>query len=268
MKINLLLIATFISVIIFAERNFETGHIGLTRLNGNGCLCHGIEFTDSVHVWIEGPDSLLISDSVEYKVLITGGPAVAGGFNIAVRYGTIDSVDTLSHRMLFSEGFPLELTHTMPNTFKNDTVFWSFKYTAPNSIVVDTIYSVANSVNGDGNPILGDKWNFGENFPVRVIDIPVTVEDEILPSEFQLAQNYPNPFNPGTSIEYTVSSRQYISLKVYDILGNEVASLVNEEKPSGTYQVRFNGTQLSSGVYIYKLETKDIINVKKMLMIK
>ncbi|MCH8034446.1 MAG: T9SS type A sorting domain-containing protein [Bacteroidetes bacterium] len=73
---------------------------------------------------------------------------------------------------------------------------------------------------------------------------------------------------PVFSIQYAVSSRQFVSLKVYDVLGNEVTTLVNEEKPAGTYQVRFNGTQLSSGVYIYKLETKDIINVKKMLMIK
>lgn len=284
MKINLLLITTFLSVIIFANINFETGHVGLTRLNGEGCQCHGVKFTDSVHVWIEGLDSLFVSDTVEYKILMTGGPAVTGGFNIAIRYGAIDSVDTLSHRMLFLEGFPLELTHTMPNAFINDTVFWNFKYTAPDSSVVDTIYSVANSVNGDGIPF-NDQWNFGANFPVSVVDIPVTVEDETLPSQFHLAQNYPNPFNPNTIIKFTIPSSviasgtkqsQLVTLKVYDVLGSEVTSLVNEEKSAGVYEVEFDGNGLTSGIYFYRLQAGDpstgsgqsFIDVKKMILLK
>ncbi len=272
MKINLILITTFISVIIFAGINFETGHVGLTRLNGEGCQCHGIEFTDSVHVWIEGPDSLFVSDTVDYKILMTGGPAVAGGFNIAVIYGAIDSVDTLSHRMLFLKGFPLELTHTMPNPFINDTVFWRFKYTAPDSIVVDTIYSVANSANGDGIPF-DDQWNFGANFPVVIINNPVTVEDEISPVQFHLSQNYPNPFNPSTTIKYTIPDvasgfSLSVTLKVYDILGSEVANLVNEEKPAGSYQIEFDATNLPSGVYFYRLQAGSFVETKKMVLMK
>ncbi|MCH8032784.1 MAG: T9SS type A sorting domain-containing protein [Bacteroidetes bacterium] len=215
---------------------------------------------------------------------MTGGPAVTGGFNIAIRYGAIDSVDTLSHRMLFLEGFPLELTHTMPNAFINDTVFWNFKYTAPDSSVVDTIYSVANSVNGDGIPF-NDQWNFGANFPVSVVDIPVTVEDETLPSQFHLAQNYPNPFNPNTIIKFTIPSSviasgtkqsQLVTLKVYDVLGSEVTSLVNEEKSAGVYEVEFDGNGLTSGIYFYRLQAGDpstgsgqsFIDVKKMILLK
>ena len=284
MKINLLLITTFLSVIIFANINFETGHVGLTRLNGEGCQCHGIEFTDSVMVWIEGPDSLFVSDTVNYKILMTGGPAVAGGFNIAIRYGAIDSVDTLSHRMLFLEGFPLELTHTMPNAFINDTVFWNFKYTAPDSSVVDTIYSVANSVNGDGIPF-NDQWNFGANFPVSVVDIPVTVEDETLPSQFHLAQNYPNPFNPTTTIKYTIplvasGFSLSVTLKVYDVLGNEIITLINEQKPPGEYEVEFNSTglihqSLPSGIYLYRIQVYpanggvgNYVETKKMVLLR
>ena len=272
MKINLLLITTFISVIIFAGINFETGHVGLTRLNGEGCQCHGIEFTDSVMVWIEGPDSLFVSDSVKYKILMTGGPAVAGGFNIAIRYGAIDSVDTLSHRMLFLEGFPLELTHTMPNAFINDTVFWNFKYTAPDSSVVDTIYSVANSVNGDGIPF-NDQWNFGANFPVSVVDIPVTVEDETLPSQFQLSQNYPNPFNPNTKIKYSIPQSSNVVIKVFDILGYEIESLINEQKPPGEYEVEFNSTGLNhqslpSGIYFYRIQAGNYVETKKMVLLR
>ena len=80
---------------------------------------------------------------------------IKGGFNVAVYYGVVDSADTLTKTLPFYAG-GRQLTHTMPNEFVNDTVVWNFKYTAPNSIVVDTIYSVANSVNGDGNPVPGD----------------------------------------------------------------------------------------------------------------
>jgi len=284
MKINLLLITAFLSVIIFANINFETGHVGLTRLNGEGCQCHGIDFTDSVHVWIEGPNSLFVRDTVKYKILMTGGPAVAGGFNIAIRYGAIDSVDTLSHRMLFSEEFPLELTHTMLNAFINDTVFWNFKYTAPDSSVVDTIYSVANSVNGDGIPF-NDQWNFGANFPVSVVDIPVTVEDETLPSRFYLSQNYPNPFNPTTTIKYTIplvasGFGLSVTLKVYDVLGNEIITLINEQKPPGEYEVEFNSTGLNhqslpSGIYFYRIQAYpanggvgNYVETKKMVLLR
>ncbi len=86
--------------------------------------------------------------------------------------------------------------------------------------------------------------------------------------EFELSQNYPNSLNPGTKIKYQIPKLSFVTLKVYDVLGNEVATLVNEEKPAGTYLVSFNAAQLTSGVYIYKLETNDFIDVKKMLMIK
>jgi len=79
---------------------------------------------------------------------------------------------------------------------------------------------------------------------------PVGVEDEmILPTEFSLSQNYPNPFNPSTSIEYRVGSMEYVILKIFDVLGNEVATLVNEEKPTGRYDVEWNASNYPSGVY-------------------
>jgi len=94
--------------------------------------------------------------------------------------------------------------------------------------------------------------------------------------EFSVAQNYPNPFNPSTKIKFTISSviasgakqSQPITLKVYDILGNEVATLVNEEKPAGTYEVEFNATSLPSGVYFYQLKTGSFVETKKMVLLK
>jgi len=89
-----------------------------------------------------------------------------------------------------------------------------------------------------------------------------------VPVKFILNQNYPNPFNPSTIIKYAIPSRQYTILKVYDVLGNEVATLVNEVKPAGNYVVAFDGTGLPSGIYFYQLITDSYINTKKMVLLR
>ena len=95
---------------------------------------------------------------------------------------------------------------------------------------------------------------------------------------FNLYQNYPNPFNPDTKIRFSVSDFGFTVLKVYDILGNEVATLVNEEKPAGSYEVEFstiggsnfsgNAYTLPSGIYFYQLRSNSFINTKKMVLLK
>ncbi len=104
-----------------------------------------------------------------------------------------------------------------------------------------------------------------------------TIEVSInnLPTEFKLAQNYPNPFNPITIIKYSIPAppnlpkrEALVQLKVYDIIGNEVATLVNETKVPGNYEINFNGSNLASGVYFYKLVSNDFVSVKKMLLLK
>lgn len=90
----------------------------------------------------------------------------------------------------------------------------------------------------------------------------------VLPVEFSVKQNYPNPFNPVTSIQYTIASKQFVTLKVYDILGNEVAKLVDEFKPAGSYEVNFDASGLSSGVYFYKINSGKFIETRKMLLMK
>jgi photosystem II stability/assembly factor-like uncharacterized protein len=91
---------------------------------------------------------------------------------------------------------------------------------------------------------------------------------DIIPSMHFLTQNYPNPFNPITSMQYTIGSRQFVTLKVYDLLGREVATLVNEEKPAGEYEVEFNGATLPSGIYFYQLKAGQYSETKKMILLK
>jgi len=89
-----------------------------------------------------------------------------------------------------------------------------------------------------------------------------------LPADYSLSQNYPNPFNPVTSINFAISNREFVTLKVYDVLGNEIATLVNEQKPAGEYDIDFNASSLSSGIYYYQLKAGDYIETKKMILIK
>jgi hypothetical protein len=86
--------------------------------------------------------------------------------------------------------------------------------------------------------------------------------------QYSLDQNYPNPFNPSTTIKYQIPKTGFVNLKVFDLLGRVVATLVNEEKPAGKYSVDFNASKFSSGVYIYELKTKDFTSCKKMMLTK
>jgi hypothetical protein len=92
--------------------------------------------------------------------------------------------------------------------------------------------------------------------------------NEKISTTFQLMQNYPNPFNPSTIINYQIPDEGFVSLKIYDILGNEVKILVNENKPIGSYNIHFDASGLASGMYIYRLTAGNYISTKKMLMIK
>jgi len=106
---------------------------------------------------------------------------------------------------------------------------------------------------------------------IKYVQGPVAIiqDDFSIPASISLSQNYPNPFNPTTIIQYAISSRQFVSLKVYDLLGREVATLVNEEKPAGNYEVEFDGTDFPSGIYFYRLSVDNGYNeTRKMVLLK
>ena len=89
-----------------------------------------------------------------------------------------------------------------------------------------------------------------------------------IPTQFILFQNYPNPFNPSTKINYTIPKSGFVTIKVYDLLGREVTSLVNENKPVGNYNVEFNAGNLVSGVYFYRMKAGDFVQTKKLILLK
>ncbi|MCH7724107.1 MAG: T9SS type A sorting domain-containing protein [Bacteroidetes bacterium] len=96
-----------------------------------------------------------------------------------------------------------------------------------------------------------------------VIEISGTV-----PSEYSLEQNYPNPFNPTTNINFSISTSEFVTMKIYNALGQEVATVVNEFLNAGSYNVNFNAEYLASGMYIYKITTNSFVSTKKMLLLK
>jgi hypothetical protein len=112
---------------------------------------------------------------------------------------------------------------------------------------------------------------------VEILIDPNDIDEDILPSEYSLFQNYPNPFNPTTNINYSIPVAGYVSLKVFDLLGREVATLVNEYKQPGIYNSKFSilnlpagrqGSQFASGVYIYILKAGNFVQVRKMVLMK
>jgi hypothetical protein len=144
----------------------------------------------------------------------------------------------------------------------------------------DPMYNDVEDPNNLGNPLwpaLGTLRNDmghcgGPNSLWAHLGPPVSVEDDEIeggiPVEFTLLQNYPNPFNPSTKIKYTVPQSSNIVIKVFDILGNEIETLVNEEKPVGTYELTWYAGNLPSGVYFYRIQAGSFNQTKKMILLK
>jgi Secretion system C-terminal sorting domain len=143
------------------------------------------------------------------------------------------------------------------------------------------MYPGADTVNGGSSP-LDNEGGFGVNHQMVLVDGPAIVLnnvfgdfttsveklDDLIPAKFELEQNYPNPFNPSTKIRFTVPEAGLVTMKVYNLLGQEVAILVNEEQAAGVYEVTFDAAQLPSGIYFYSINAGDFVATKKMILLK
>lgn len=132
---------------------------------------------------------------------------------------------------------------------------------APSFNLVFKIYRYSPQYSGLAGKDLSEKGKI-ELYPSGIKD------QFLIPSRFMLGQNYPNPFNPATTFKYEVPEASFVTIKVYNILGNEVAALVNEEKARGIYNVKFNGVNLSSGIYFYNMHAGNFTETKKMILMK
>jgi len=192
-----------------------------------------------------------------------------------------------------SYALPVELTKFSAMAVGNSvTLNWTtatevnnygFYIETRNSITEE--WTTAGFVDGNGNSNSPKEYTFTHNpnsklnmnlkYRLRQTDNDGTVTysneiqaDNLRPLTFGLQQNYPNPFNPVTVIAYQLPADSKVTLKIYDILGNEVAVLVEEEKQAGSYEVKFDATYLASGTYIYRIIAGEFVNTKKMVLIK
>jgi len=92
--------------------------------------------------------------------------------------------------------------------------------------------------------------------------------EELIANKFELKQNYPNPFNPSTKINFVIPQESFVSIKVFDVIGNEITTLINEVKKSGSYEVEFVADKLPSGVYVYQLRADNFIQTRKMILLR
>ena len=227
--------------------------------------------------------------SVQLRVQ-TSGNVTLGAYTITVQ-GNGPSGGPPVHRRTISMDVivPVELASFAATTDKNDVILTWYTATETNNKgfevqrkSTDEFQPVA-FVDGNGtttelqNYLYRDENLLSGNYTYRLKQVDFdgsfsySDEAEVLidqPNVFYLGQNYPNPFNPTTNIVYSVPSDGNVTLKVYDILGNEVSTLVDEFKQAGTFDVTFNGSNLSSGVYYYRLTSSEMTTTKKLMLTK
>ncbi len=241
----------------------ELKNIGTVPVNLSGFyFIEGVEYTFPVGAIIN-PEEFIVLASNEnkfndrYGFLPFGkysGQLDNGGEKITLITSTNDTIFSIRYNdkspwpeTADGEGYSLVTKDINPGGDLNDAMNWI----------------ASSAINGSP----------GKDDPVST---GVKSKNSSLPEEFNLYQNYPNPFNPVTTIKYTIPhvetgytpSLQNVTLKVYDILGNEVSVLLNEEKPAGEYEVVIDGSNLTSGVYFYQLKSGNFTSTKKMILVK
>jgi hypothetical protein len=175
---------------------------------------------------------------------------------------------------IFSRGECVGIANVAFNQRTNKQAFFITAYS--NALAGDTLTLRVYNSAANMPQLIAQKLVFEANSlqgsvaePLTLTSAPLGVHDRFgKPTEFALDQNYPNPFNPATMISYQLPKAAQVTLKVFDILGNEVQTLVNQEQDAGYYDVRFNAGQLVSGIYVYTIQAGDFKATKKLMLVK
>ena len=224
---------------------------------------------DSVNAisWMNAKTAAMFADDVNYPLLVD-----ADNIEADPEFTDTDMRNWMvSEIVSYAENFRLGQGASLRNydAFTNNGEMLMLQWPLPESMVYSN--QALMTAGHDGLPV-GDLnwfpdqkeiWDSLQTTGIRRDDSVIE-----LPRNYQLAQNYPNPFNPSTVINFSIPASGITSLKVYNILGQEVATLVNKELTAGAYQFEFNASNLSSGVYFYKLQSNDYSEVKKMILMK
>lgn len=261
--ITAILVITFVTSISIYLYASSSGFTGRTKKTSNaGCSCHNTTANTEVIVTISGPDTVAVGQTKQYSLTVSKSSKNGAGLDIAAKLGSLSPVSGNIH---LSNG---ELTNNNNIPMTSGTVSVQFNYTAPSTAGTDTLFATGLATNSDASTS-GDDWNWAPNKRIIVkSSIGITPISNFVPVSYNLNQNYPNPFNPSTSIKFDIPKSSFVKLKVMDVTGRILDVLVNENLKPGTYEMNWNASKYSSGVYFYSLETKDFKQTKRMMLIK
>ncbi|MBK8980747.1 MAG: T9SS type A sorting domain-containing protein [Ignavibacteria bacterium] len=264
MKKSVFISAVIFTIILFTNvmvYTSEDGFTGRTRKTSTtGCSCH-TQNTNISGVF-SGPDTVIAGQTVVFSFTINrSGSNAGGGVDIATRLGSLATGPGASYLKLQNG----ELTHRSPLNLSSGSFTGQFNYTAPVVPGTDSLW--ISEVVGFSNG-----WNWGSEKKIVVRNL-VGINNINNPVYYRLNQNFPNPFNPSTNINFEIPKSEFVSLKVFDVSGKEISTLVNENLQAGQYNIRFDAGrnsdhQLSSGIYYYTLSTESFIETKKMMLVK
>jgi len=233
-----------------------------TAINTGFEIVQNYNGTYSITLYSEHPEN--ISYYIPKNLQLTGNtPNQYGLSNVKISWSTVPLT-----------GVSYEIYRRVPQVSES----WVSIGTTASNYFVDNEYLYADNW-GDFNCIYKVRTNITAQLSSQFSELIATraegtnkknnkTGNDIITSSFNLNQNYPNPFNPSTNIAFSIKEQSRVTLKVYDILGKEVASLINEVKQPGNYSVRFDGSNLPSGLYLYKLTSNNLQITKKMLLTK
>ena len=250
---------------VFSDSLFSDALID-TTLNPSFYILRNL-INNSIYFWrvrsILGTDvsswssiwSFEVTDAFLDMISPNGGEAWSAGSENIIRWET-NITDSVRLDLLYGQ----QVVNTIDTTFGYPS---AFRWIIPNNLTPDTSYKIIITSIKNSSIIDTSDASFSIIPPSSI-----ETENSEKPDEYALSQNYPNPFNPSTSIKYQIPETGIVSLKVFDVLGNEVADLVNENKPTGSYEVSFDASNLPTGVYFYTLSAGKFVSTKKMLLIK
>lgn len=250
-----------------------------TTYNNEGYLIHK-SFPVDKDVWLTQEGAVCGEDDVVKQAV---------EWINAVAYASSPVTDKMNYRQRDT----IVLSVTVRNPLNHNLALTGKLFTT-SDVVADSAQFFNDGLHGDGAandtiwacilktpPV---NWNLSFYFSIRFTDksigtsreisyrnsiaTPVPVAAERFPKEFSLCQNYPNPFNPSTTIEYNIPRQSCIMVKVFDLLGREVAVLVDEKKPAGKYSVRWNASRCASGVYFCRLAADNFVSTKKLILLR
>ncbi|HMS33059.1 MAG TPA: T9SS type A sorting domain-containing protein [Ignavibacteria bacterium] len=257
---SLLILFFSISLSLYGDPDGRTGRTRKTSTSGCGG-CHGSSAATDVSALLNGPDTITAGTTRQFSLTVSKPSKTGAGLDIATRKGVLAPVSSNIH---LTNG---ELTHNNNIPFTGGSATVQFNYTAPALQGTDTLWATGLATNSDGGSG-GDDWNWAVSKRIIVILATGVTENNSGIRDFSISQNYPNPFNPNTIINYQIPKPGFVTLKIYDVLGNEIAVLVNRDQNQGSYDISFDGSNLAGGVYYYTINLGDFRETKSMLLIK